>query len=134
MTIVEIIRPVDPVAKAIKYLQPLFPDAKVTLFPPPDWEWNKPLITVTDVGGMGMHDYVMDNVFLHFMVSMEDSSEASEVARTLLGLLRAWAFLPHGVYWKQVIQRPTFTPDEESEVPAYTLTVSLDFRAETVQV
>lgn len=130
----EIILPVDPVALTLEYLNPFFPDAVVGMDVPSDWAWGALLIVVTDVGGDGMRDIILDDVNLMIEVSHEDSVTASETARKIHGLLRAWTWTNRAVYWRRTLQRPTYMPDEETETPAYSLTVSLTFRMTKEQV
>lgn len=139
----EIIKPVDPIKKTLDYIKKFYPETeegtgkdavRAAIEPPSDWDWAGLLFTVADVGGAGFHDYVLDNVFLSIMVSHPDSIRASDIARTLHGLLIAWSYSKDRVYWRGSLQRPMYTPDDVTEVPAYTMTVSLDFRATTEEV
>lgn len=134
--VTDIIKPVDPVAEAIRYLSPYFPGAVFGLSVPASWEWGPLLVVVTDTGGPGEHDVVLDEANLTIEVSHEDAEVASDTARTIHGLLKAWPMANRAVYWRRTLQRPTYTPDEETEVPAYSLTVTLNFRmtTETVEI
>lgn len=131
---VEIIQPVDPVQKAIAYLTPFFPDVVFGLGVPSDWTWGPLLIVVSDAGGAGTHDYILDNAYLRVEISCQDVELCSETARKIHGLLAAWQFEDRAVYWDRTLQRPTYALDEETEVPSYSLTVSMNFRMTREQV
>ena len=126
---VEILQGKDPVAETIAYLSPFYPEAVFGLDVPAEWEWGPLLIVVTDVGGPGPRDVVLDDAYISVLVSHEDSENASDIARTILGLLRQWPMANRAVYWNRVMQRPTYAPDEDTKVPAYSMTVALTFRA-----
>jgi hypothetical protein len=130
---VEIIRLQDPVARAVEYLGFFVPhESGPFLDVPPDWEWGKLLVTVADVGGEGERDVVLDDARLMVEVSHEDSLEASHWCRNIHGLLKHWrANDPtRTVSFLKTVQRPTYTPDDESRTPAYSTIVDLSFRAD----
>ena len=128
----QIIRFQDPALRLIGYLARFYPDARPDV--PAEWGWDAQLVVITDVGGSGEYDVALDEAILTVEVSDPDQLEASETARTIHGLIRAWQDQEPGVYWRRTIQRPTYQPDEETRVPAYVLTVAVAFRAETVSV
>lgn len=126
----ELIIPVDPVAKAIAYLGPMHPDVRMALDVPSDWAWDDTLVVVVDVGGAGPVGVVLDDVFLMVEVSSPDDEKASELARLIYGQLRGWQWKDPGVSWVSSLQRPTYSPDEDTRSPGYAMTVNLRFRAE----
>lgn len=127
----EITVPQDPVVRALSYLTPYL-DAVPQPEVPANWEWGPLLVVVTDTGGAGERDVVLDDARLTVEVSHQDSVIASETCRRIHGLLRAWQGQEPGVYWLRTLQRPTYTPDEQTRTPAYTTTVELSFRAGTL--
>lgn len=129
---VEIIRGRDPQLEAIKYLSVWFPDIRVEV--PSGWTGDGLLVVVQDAGGSGGYDIVLDDVLLRFLVFHPDQETASSNARTLHGLVKRWGEEHAGVSFRDLIQRPTYDPDPDTGVPAYTMTVRLVFRAETVTV
>lgn len=127
----------DPVARAITFLAPYLPEPSGPyLDVPSGWDWSSqdPLVIVTDTGGAGERDVVLDDVRLTLEVSHPDSVMASRVCRELHGLMRQWQSLEPGVYWGRTIQRPTYSPDEETRTPSYSATVELTFRAEQIEI
>lgn len=125
----------DPVSKAIRYLRPYLPlGGHLSMVVPKDWKWDELLVTVTDTGGGGPRAVVLDDVWLTVDVSHPDSVKASETARKIFGLLRAWPGREKGVYYGSTIARPTLTPDEQTRTPAYSMTVSMTFRGNTTTV
>jgi|SRR5690625_2446964 len=130
---VEIIRLQDPVARAVEYLG-LFipPESGPFLDVPHDWKWGPLLVTVADVGGDGPRDVVLDDARLMVEVSHRDSVKASAWCRTIHGLLRAWRenTADKTVTFLRTVQRPTYSPDDETRTPAYSTIVDLSFRAD----
>lgn len=132
---VEIIRFEDPTARAMAYLGSWLPvESGPFLDVPPEWAWDQLLVTVADTGGPGERDVVLDDVRLTIEVSHPDAVEASRVARDLHGLIRAWPYQDKGVIFLRTLQRPTFTPDDETRTPGFAFTVELSFRASTVEI
>lgn len=131
----EVIIPVDPVAEAITYLRGLFPEVRFAIDVPSDWDWetSQTLAVVVDVGGAGPVGIVLDDVFLMVEVSNLDGELASRVAREIYGHLRNWQNVDRRVAWKSSLQRPTYTPDDDTKVPGYSLTVNIRFRAEVIR-
>ena len=131
----EIIMFQDPTQRAMAYLGKWVPfDAGPFLDVPADWAWDQLLVTVVDTGGRGERDVVLDDVRLTVEVSHPDAPRASEVARRLHGLVRAWPEHERGVIFLRTLQRPTFTPDDATRTPAYTFTVELSFRATSTEI
>lgn len=128
----EILKLQDPVLAVIAYLRDWVPG--VTIEPPSGWTWDALLVTVQDAGGTGERDVALDDVLISVTVSHPDLATASDKARELHGLLRAWPNTSQRVYWNGTVQRPTFDPDPETRTPAYSFTVRLIFRAEQVTV
>lgn len=128
----EIIRGRDPQIEAIKYLSRWFPTIQPET--PAGWSWEGLLVVVQDAGGSGDYDVVLDDVMLQFFVSHPDQETASINARDLHGLVKRWGLEHSGVSFRDTIQRPTYDPDPDTGTPAYTMTVRLVFRAETVTV
>lgn len=131
----KVIVPADPVARAVSYLSPFVPvDSGPFMDVPATWKWDGLLVVVVDTGGAGSRDVVLDDVRLTVEVSHPDSVTASEKCREIHGLLRAWGSMEPGVQFLGTIQRPTYTPDDETRTPAYTTTVELTFRATEIDV
>lgn len=131
----EIILFQDPTQRAMAYLGNWVPfDAGPFLDVPADWAWDQLLVTVVDTGGRGERDVVLDDVRLTVEVSHPNAPRASEVARRLHGLVRAWPEHESGVIFLRTLQRPTFTPDDATRTPAYTFTVELSFRATAAEI
>ena len=81
----------DPVARANEYLGFFVPEtAGPFLEIPSGWDWKSLLVTVTDVGGDGERDVVLDDVRLMVEVWDPDSVTASEWCRDIHALLRGW--------------------------------------------
>lgn len=129
---VEVIRFPDPAMRAIAYLSRFYPN--VLPEPPAKWPWNDLLVTVTDVGGLGVYDVVLDEAALMVEISHPNQETASQTARSIAALLKQWPRQELGVYWRREISRPTWQPDDETRTPAYHLTVALAFRGVTVDV
>lgn len=134
MSPTEIIRFRDPALDVIHYLRRWCSNTYITV--PEGWDWSTtdPLVIVTDTGGTGERSYVLDDAMLTIEVSSPDALTASETARTVHGLLRAWPSVQSGVYWRGTVMRPTYMPREDPRVPAYTMTLVLTFRAEVVNL
>ncbi|MFJ3957699.1 hypothetical protein [Arthrobacter sp. NPDC090010] len=118
----------EPTVLAIAFIKQHFLDAEVGQKMPAD----RPdlFIQVTDTGGAGRHDVVMDEVRLTFDVYAKDSSTASRVARDLFGLLWVWPERHTGVYRRRGWSRPAWVPDDVTGQARYVLTATLDFRGE----
>lgn len=129
-----IVRFPDVQARTIGWLRQFFPAAEIRPEPPPGWRWDRLLITVTDVGGPGARDVVMDDVTVTVEVSHPDQAAASAVAQQVYGLLREWPYHQAGVYFRGTVQRPTWWPEDETRTPLYKLTCRLAFRGELVEV
>lgn len=130
---VEILRLQDPVARAVEYLGSFIPhNSGPFLDVPTGWKWDQLLVTVVDVGGGGERDVVLDDARLMVEVSHPDSLEASDWCRTLHGLLRQWPANDPArtVTFLKTVQRPTYSPDDETRTPAYSTIVDLSFRAD----
>lgn len=130
---VEIIRLQDPVIRAREYLGSFVPpESGPFLDVPPDWKWGPLLVTLADVGGDGPRDVVLDDARLMVEVSHRNSEEASKWCRNIHGLLRFWRDITSDktVTFLRTVQRPTYTPDDETRTPAYSTIVDLSFRAD----
>ena len=90
-------------------------------------------VVVTDTGGAGVYDVIYEAARITIDVWAPTRAMASEVARTVYGLLRHWQYHDTRVYWQGTVTRPSYYPDE-TRVPRYTLTVTLGFRGELVTV
>lgn len=123
----------DPVERAIGYLSTFFPlETWISQDVPADRADE--MIIVTDTGGAGVYDHVFDETRLTVDVWAKDSPRASEIARTVYALLRAWQEQEPGVYRRQGWSRPRYFPDDETRIPRYVMTVQLSFRGATVEV
>src|SRR5699024_1658147 len=80
----------------------------------PGWDWKGLLVTVSDVGGYGERDVVLDDARLMVEVWHPDSVTASEWCRDLHGLLRSWRDNDptKTVTFLRTVQRPTFKPND----------------------
>ncbi|MFJ2618164.1 hypothetical protein [Glutamicibacter sp. NPDC087344] len=87
------------------------------------------LVTVTDTGGLGEKDVVLDQARITVDVYHEDSEQASDVARKLHGLIRAWHTQEKGVRFISTLTRPTYRPEDASGTPGFFFTVELLFKA-----
>ena len=127
----------DPVARTIEYLGFFVPkEAGPFLEVPPGWSWKNLLVTVTDVGGDGERDVVLDDTRLMVEVWHPDSVIASEWCRDIHGLLRSWREHDQTktVSFLRTVQRPTFLPDEATRTPGYFTIVDLSFRADRREI
>lgn len=127
-----IVRFPDPMLECIRYLSRYYP--LVVPEVPEGWAWDGLLIVVTDVGGGGAYEVVLDDARLMIEIAHPDHAVASEAARTVYGLLRQWPAEQSGVYWRDTIMRPTWSPDEQTRTPGYAMTVALAFRGEAVKI
>ena len=125
----EILVPVDPVARACKYLGG-FGLGKVAGAVPDGWAWDGPLVVVKGAGGGGEYSRVLADERLTVEASAPARGEASLLARRTLALLRAWQDREGGVYWSGPVGAVTYWPDDETGTPLYQFTVALAFRAQ----
>ena len=123
----------DPIARAIAFLTPYLP-ADVWVSQDVPAERPAELVAITDTGGAGIHDHVLDETRLTLDVWAPSSPRASELARFIYALLRAWPGLEKGVYRRDGWTRPEYLPDSETRIPRYVLTVTFSFRGEAVEV
>ena len=123
----------DPVARAIAWLGKFFPLSTWISQDEPANRANE-MIIITDTGGAGVYDVVFDETRLTVDVWAQDSVRASEMARTVYALLRAWPGQERDVYMRRGWSRPRYFPDDETRIPRYVLTVQLAFRGATVEV
>lgn len=123
----------DPVVEAIKFITSYLPDS---VWVSQDVPADRPeeLVTITDTGGAGVHDFVRDEARLTLDVWAKDSVRASELARLIYALLREWPGVGPGVYRRDGWSRPAYLPDSETRIPRYVLTVTFSFRGEAVKV
>jgi hypothetical protein len=131
--VVEIIRFPDPVARAISFLSSQLP-ASIWLSQDVPAERAEEMVIVTDTGGAGVYDHAFDEARLTVDVWAADSPRASELARTVFGLLHAWPGLEAGVYRRRGWSRPAYLPDPPTRIPRYVMTVQLSFRGAAVEV
>lgn len=96
-------------------------------------EASDPFLRITDTGGAGVRDVVIEDVRLTVDVWAPARGQASEIARTVYAVLQRWPYQDPGVYWRGTVSRPQYYPDE-TRIPRYVLTVSLAFRGEPVEV
>ncbi len=122
----------DPMLRGRTYLKKFYPNVEVQV--PATWNYKDLLIVVTDSGGGGDRSTVLDDVLLTVEVSHPRIAEASRVIREIVGLLRQWPYDDDGVYWRDVVGRPAFAPDDGTGVPLYVATVALSFRKQQVTV
>lgn len=116
----------DPMLMAREYLARFYRNVHVQT--PHGWEFKDLLVVVSDVGGSGNRSIALEDVLLTVEVSHPQIATASRVAREIAGLLREWPYVADGVYWRNMVGRPTFRPDDGTGVPEYILTVSMSFR------
>ena len=127
----------DPVARANEYLGFFVPKtAGPFLEVPSGWDWKGLLVTVTDVGGDGERDVVLDDARLMVEVWDPDSVVASEWCRDIHALLRGWRDQDptKTVTFLRTVQRPTFKPDDATRTPGYFTIVELSFRADRREI
>lgn len=126
----EIILFQDPIERATSYLSQWVPSPAGPFFDvPADWAWSDLLVTVTDTGGAGERDVVWDDTRITVDVYHPDSIRASEVSRSLHGLVRAWPSQEKGVRFLRTLSRPTHRPDNATRTPGFFFTVELSFKA-----
>lgn len=122
----------DGVAEAINYLTPYLPTGSdISQEVPEEFDWTGAgiVVQVSDGGGPGIRDHVLEDQVIWVEVSHPDSAVASHWARTIYGLLRAWQTGAEGVYWSRTHQRPAYQRDTVTGRPFYSLAVELTFRA-----
>lgn len=130
---VEILRFSDPVIEVRKFLLNWYPNVVTEI--PDKFDWKTPIIVISDAGGEGESDVVLDRVILKIEAYSPSKAEASETCRTVHGLLRAWNHIdPTGAAFDATIQRPTYDPDPETRTPGYTTHLRLIFRAAPINL
>ena len=126
---VEILRFTDPVLAARDFLLDWYPSTVTEI--PDKFDWNSLLVVVSDAGGEGEKDVVLDRVILKIEAYSPDREEASETCRNVHGLLRAWNQIDDlGPTFDGTIQRPTSDPDPETRTPGYSALLRLIYRAQ----
>ena len=121
----------DAVAEAIQYVAPFLPpDTLVTQDIPDDMGWEDVglVVQISDAGGPGERDVVLDDVALAYEVNHPDSTVAQHWASVLHGLLADWQNGSAGVYWWGTVQRPTYQRDAGTGRPFYSGSVIVTFR------
>ena len=127
----KILRLRDPVLEARDFLLEYFDDVVTEI--PPKFGWDQLIIRISDAGGEGEKDLILDRAILHIEVYSPNKAEASETCRSIHGLLRAWNQIhDSGPTWGGTIQRPTADDEPESRTPGYSTHVRLIFRAEEI--
>lgn len=123
----------DPVERAIAWLSKYFdPETWISQDVPADRADE--MIVITDTGGAGVYDVVFDETRLTVDVWAVDSVRASELARKVYALLRAWPGQERDVYMRRGWSRPRYFPDDETRIPRYVFTAQLSFRGAPVEV
>lgn len=92
-----------------------------------------PFLKIHDTGGPGAYGIAFEEVRLTVEVWASSRGQASELARTVYGLLRQWPQVDARVRWRSTVGRPQFYPDE-TRIPRYVLTVALGFRGEHAEI
>jgi hypothetical protein len=130
---VQIIRFPDPFQEARDYLAEQTGHPVGYALPDAYTATSGPFIRITDTGGPGARDVVLEDVRLTVDVWANPRGKASEIARTAYGVLQMWPYQEPGVFWRGTVSRPAFYPDE-TRIPRYVMTVNLAFRGAPVEV
>lgn len=117
----------NPASLAYRYLDKYFPE-KVALEEEPDDYDKSLLIIIKDGGGPGVYAYQLTEARLTFEVRSESIKEAAETASLVDALVREWENRQPGVYLKQQLSRPQYSPEADRRIPAYEWTVNFLFR------
>lgn len=129
----QIIRFPDPFEAARDYLKAVTGHPTGFALPDDYGSASGPFLRITDTGGPGVRDVVLEDVRLTVDVWANPRGQASEIARTVYGVLQRWPYENSGVYWRGTVSRPAYYPDE-TRIPRYVMTVNLAFRGEPVEV
>lgn len=129
----EIIRFPDPYQAARDYLKAQTGHPAGFALPEGYTAASGVFLKIVDTGGAGAYSIALEDVRLTVEVWAASRGLASEVARTVYGLLRSWPEQDGRVKWRGTVGRPQFYPDE-TRIPRYVLTVGLAFRGEVVNI
>ena len=127
----------DGVAEAIEYLTPYFPEGTPVsqeVSEEFDWEAHDLVVQISDGGGPGVRDTVLEDQTIWVEVSHPDSTVASYWVRVVYALLRAWQTGAVGVYWSRTYQRPAYQRDSVTGRPFYSLAVEITFKSDPTTI
>lgn len=114
----------DPLVEALDYLRPYAGLALPEL--PAKYDGSEVAVVVTDTGGAGVYDYVLEDVRLTVDAYSRNQADASLTSREMYALMRDWWTVSDSVYWRGTVSRPQWYPDGNWH--RYTFTVALAFR------
>lgn len=129
--------PRDAVAETMAFVEPYLPAGTLVAQDIPDdldWSGVELVVQISDAGGPGLRDHILDDVALTFEVGHPDSVTASYWARRVYALIRAWQIGAVGVYWGRTIQRPAYQWDSATGRPFYSFSVLMTFKAEPTTI
>lgn len=119
---------VSPVTEAYKYLDKLHPGLVEREDLPDNYAPSDTLILIRSGGGRGLHSTMVWGARLSFEVRAETSSEAEQLALMVEAELRNWEKANDYVYLAGTHGVPTWDPDPERRVPAYTWSMEFNFK------
>ena len=130
----EIVLPPNHVTLFFQYLAPKFPAGVVVTEEPDGEDYNQEglLVIVKDGGQSGPRGYTFWDCLTTIEVRDPDRRKALEVSRKIDGLLRG---IPDtNVHYLSSLNNPTYLPDVERKIPAYSWTVEHLIRGESTQI
>lgn len=129
----EIIRFPDPFEAARDYLRARTGYGAGFALPADYTASSAPFLKIDDTGGPGAYGIALEEVRLTVEVWASSRGKASEIARTVYGLLRQWPQEDARVRWRSTVGRPQYYPDD-TRIPRYVLTVAIAFRGAMADV
>lgn len=94
-----------------------------------DWDQGGTVVQLGLVSGPGEPLPFLESWVVTAEVIDRDSTVSARVANLVASLLASWQYGTEGVYWRRTVQSPSLQMDDELNLPFYSLSVQLAFRA-----
>lgn len=130
----EIVLPPNFLSTLFRNLRTVLPEGTLVTEEPDgeDYDKDELLVILKDGGQSGPRFYTFWDCLTTVEVRHKSRAVALETARKVDGLLRGLQ-IPNASYISS-LGNPTYSPDEERRIPAYSWTVEHRVRGESVQV
>lgn len=123
----------DPVVEVRNFIRSTGLADRVFSRVPAGYEKKLPFVVVRESGGPGLYDRVFTRVRFQFECWAKESTESSDMARRLAGLLCSWD--EYADVWNpRIIQNPSDMPDPDTGIPVHRLAVEVSFVGEEKEI
>lgn len=120
---------ISPVTRAYKYLGKHYPGKVHREEVPDDYKPSDTVVLVRSGGGAGVHSKMLLDARLTFEVRAVTDGVAEKLALEVEALLRDWENRENFVYLRGLHGIPTWDPEPEQRIPAYTWSMEFTFKS-----